>query len=165
MITLELPDGTMRPTPIADIDSIRVARGGTDLPELVRLGVIVTYTDGTRDAVVGTFVEVCAAIAAAAPEEVYDEEIAPLMAKILEICKRENMPMFASFAVKGEDGSVLGCSLLLAEEHDDGLNGYRNRLGLCLGIVRGHDGFDTAAGLMITRHRKPVDPDVPPPAP
>ncbi len=68
MITLELPDGTKRPTPIADIDSIRIARGGTNLPELVRLGVIVTYTDGTRDAVVGSFVELCTAIAAAAPK-------------------------------------------------------------------------------------------------
>ena len=68
MITLELPDGTKRPTPITDIDSIRVARGGTDLPELVRLGVIVTYTDGTFDAVVGTFTELCAAIAAATPK-------------------------------------------------------------------------------------------------
>lgn len=66
MITLELPDGTMRPTLITDIDSIRVARGGTDLPELVRLGVIVTYTDGTRDAVVGSFASVCAKIAAVA---------------------------------------------------------------------------------------------------
>ncbi len=66
MITLELPDGTLRPTPIADIDSIRIARGGTNLPELVRLGVIVTYTDGTFDAVVGSFVEVCAKIAAVA---------------------------------------------------------------------------------------------------
>ena len=68
MITLELPDGTKRPTPITDIDSIRVARGGTDLPELARLGVIVTYTDGTFDAVVGTFTELCAAIAAATPK-------------------------------------------------------------------------------------------------
>ena len=79
MITLELPDGTLRPTTIDEIDSIRVARGGSDLPELRRLGVIVTYTDGTRDAVVGTFAEVCAKIAAAAPKpaDLYLLEVNP----------------------------------------------------------------------------------------
>jgi len=68
VITFELPDGTLRPVIVAEIDSIRVARGGSDLPELRRLGVIVTYTDGTFDAVVGTFAEVCAKIANATPK-------------------------------------------------------------------------------------------------
>jgi hypothetical protein len=30
-------------------------------------------------------------------EQVYDEQIAPLMKQIIEICKREKMPMFADF--------------------------------------------------------------------
>lgn len=30
-------------------------------------------------------------------EKVYDEQIAPLMAKIIEICKTEGIPMFADF--------------------------------------------------------------------
>lgn len=30
-------------------------------------------------------------------EAVYDEQIAPLMAQLLEICRREKIPMFASF--------------------------------------------------------------------
>ncbi len=30
-------------------------------------------------------------------EAVYDEQIFPLMAQIIEICKREKMPMMASF--------------------------------------------------------------------
>ena len=30
-------------------------------------------------------------------EKVYDEQIAPLMAQIIEICKREEIPMFADF--------------------------------------------------------------------
>lgn len=33
-------------------------------------------------------------------EEVYDEQIAPLMARILEICKASEMPMIASFAYR-----------------------------------------------------------------
>lgn len=41
-------------------------------------------------------------------EAVYDAEIAPLMAQILAVCKRERMPMIASFAyavVDDEDRS------------------------------------------------------------
>jgi len=30
-------------------------------------------------------------------EKIYDEQISPLMAKIIEICKAENIPMFAEF--------------------------------------------------------------------
>lgn len=30
-------------------------------------------------------------------ERVYDEQIAPLMKQIIEICKKHEMPMFASF--------------------------------------------------------------------
>ena len=30
-------------------------------------------------------------------ERIYDEQIAPLMAKIIEICKAEQIPMFADF--------------------------------------------------------------------
>lgn len=30
-------------------------------------------------------------------EQIYDEQIAPLMAKIIEICKVEQIPMFAEF--------------------------------------------------------------------
>lgn len=30
-------------------------------------------------------------------EQIYDEQIAPLMAKIIEICKAEQIPMFAEF--------------------------------------------------------------------
>lgn len=35
-------------------------------------------------------------------ESVYDEEIAPLMAQITAICKREGMPMAAQFYLKQE---------------------------------------------------------------
>lgn len=39
-------------------------------------------------------------------EAVYDTEIFPLMEQILAICKRERMPMFASFAYRvTEDGT------------------------------------------------------------
>lgn len=33
-------------------------------------------------------------------ERVYDEQIAPLMSEIIEICKKENIPLTAQFALK-----------------------------------------------------------------
>lgn len=36
-------------------------------------------------------------------EKVYDEQIAPLMAKIIEICKTEGIPMFADFSMPIKD--------------------------------------------------------------
>ena len=46
-------------------------------------------------------------------EAVYDNEIAPLMTQILAICKRERMPMLASFQYReGDDGAALCTSHL-----------------------------------------------------
>lgn len=36
-------------------------------------------------------------------EQIYDEEINPLMAQILEICKRHKIPMLATFSTPSED--------------------------------------------------------------
>jgi len=46
-------------------------------------------------------------------EAVYDAEIAPLMAQIIEICKREGMPFLASFMYANnieEDGVTSYCT-------------------------------------------------------
>ncbi|EJQ59764.1 hypothetical protein BW899_24220 [Bacillus mycoides] len=45
-------------------------------------------------------------------EEVYDEEIAPLMQQILEICKREELPMVAQFYL-AEESPYSGCSTII----------------------------------------------------
>jgi len=53
-------------------------------------------------------------------EAIYDDEIHPLMAKIIEICLRERIPMAATFAIKddGEDGPLL-CSTVIDGEDVD----------------------------------------------
>jgi len=53
-------------------------------------------------------------------ESVYDDEIAPLMTQILAICKRERLPMFASFAYHfdHEDGHSFCTSHLNWPERD-----------------------------------------------
>lgn len=50
-------------------------------------------------------------------EAVYDEQIAPLMAQIIEICKANNMPMLASIAYRqDEDGGHDLCTTSLLFE-------------------------------------------------
>lgn len=52
-------------------------------------------------------------------ESIYDNEIAPLMQKIIEICLRENLPMAAQFYLKEErdgDGDPLYCTTVIRPE-------------------------------------------------
>lgn len=88
-------------------------------------------------------------------EQVYDEEMAPLVAQLIEIAKRESIPLFVSAGMVMEDGSKGGCTTNIPS---DDFPGYTNRLTLCTGIVRGHSGFDTASAMMITRHHPTEDP-------
>ena len=54
------------------------------------------------------------------PEEVYDEEIAPLMTKIIEICRTKGIPMFADFQLTSEDAdnSAMFCTTGLFDHVD-----------------------------------------------
>ena len=93
-------------------------------------------------------------------EDVYDEEIYPLVAQIIEIAKRAKIPLFISAGtlcvVDGElDPTTCATLVTHGEEGAPELKGMENRHALCLEIVRGHSGFDTASAMMITRHRAP----------
>ncbi len=50
-------------------------------------------------------------------EEVYDSEISPLMAKIIEICKREKIAMIADFRLDPEEGLRCTTATLL-DDHE-----------------------------------------------
>ncbi len=49
-------------------------------------------------------------------EKVYDAEISPLMATILEICKTHKIAMIASFAIPTPGDETLTCTSALATE-------------------------------------------------
>lgn len=49
-------------------------------------------------------------------EEIYDEEISPLMAQILDICKTHKIGMVASFALPTSDDAALRCTSALTED-------------------------------------------------
>lgn len=68
-------------------------------------------------------------------EQVYDSEISPLMAKILEICKREKIAMVAQFSTPNDDDPDLLCTSALLEKE---FNPTRDQLA-ALSILK--DGF------------------------
>lgn len=53
-------------------------------------------------------------------ENVYDEQISPLLQKIISICKENKMPMLCSFAFENNEECGLG-------KCDTILNGFENR--------------------------------------
>ena len=74
-------------------------------------------------------------------EQVYDDEVFPLMAQIIDICKAHKIAMVASFAVPNEDNPALQCTTaLLEDEHLSGLpTTERNNLLAAKQIL--YDGF------------------------
>jgi len=52
-------------------------------------------------------------------EQIYDSEIAPLMSKIIEVCKANKIAMLADFAIGHADDEGLKCtSALTTEEYN-----------------------------------------------
>ena len=95
-------------------------------------------------------------------ERVYDEQMAPLVSRLIDIAKANGIPLLVSVGMVMRDGGP-GCWVTnigrdaMATQMDPRLEGAYNRFGLCTAIVRGHSGFDTAAGLIISRHHPPKD--------
>lgn len=62
-------------------------------------------------------------------EDVYDDEISPLMNKIIGICKKHNIPMIASFAYENcQDNGIGCCTTLLNEEGDRHVDNFQSAL-------------------------------------
>lgn len=91
-------------------------------------------------------------------EQVYDDEIAPLVSQIVAICKREEIPILISAGMFNEEGVPMTCDSKLRHgiASKVQLPGVDNRYSLAFEIIRGHAGFDTASGLAITRHHPSV---------
>jgi hypothetical protein len=56
-------------------------------------------------------------------EQVYDDEISPLMAKIIEICKKHSMPMVASFQYQNVPDQGPGWCTTILVDHPDHTEG------------------------------------------
>ncbi|MCY1367298.1 hypothetical protein D9M69_542270 [compost metagenome] len=71
-------------------------------------------------------------------EAIYDEQISPLMQKILEICKEHKLAMVASFHCDTgeEDGHDLICTSALTEVEYDPPASFRQ----CVNVLYGRSG-------------------------
>lgn len=82
-------------------------------------------------------------------EAVYDEQIAPLMSCIIDICKRHNMPMVASFMFRhtdGDEGEDGYCTTSLG-----GVGDWQpDRFKTAVGVIRRQPGF---AAFTVTRRK------------
>ncbi|MEH4661078.1 hypothetical protein [Phytobacter diazotrophicus] len=69
-------------------------------------------------------------------EQVYDEQINPLMTQIIAICKEHQMPMVCSFAYKNDDETGVSCC-------STALNSFDGRivpvLNAAVQAIRGED--------------------------
>jgi hypothetical protein len=48
-------------------------------------------------------------------EEIYDQEIAPLMAKIIDVCRANKIPLLAQFHIPTPEDENLACTTALLE--------------------------------------------------
>lgn len=49
-------------------------------------------------------------------EQIYDEQVEPLMAKIIEICKANKIAMVATYAIPNDEDPNLRCTTALVDE-------------------------------------------------
>ena len=77
-------------------------------------------------------------------EQVYDEEISPLMTRIIAICQNEGIAMLASYHIPNEEDDQLMCSTHL--ENGDG--DFHPKLSRACAVIR--SGTTTTPPMMIT---------------
>ena len=91
-------------------------------------------------------------------EKIYDEQISPLMKEILEICKRENIPMFSEFQFS-DDGF---CTSAIPNKEHAVFNIYR-AISKCKGVGNINldqflfwciKEFDCSASLFLNKYNK-----------
>ena len=71
-------------------------------------------------------------------ERVYDDEISPLVLKIIEIVQREGLPLLISVGMVGPNGGVMTCDTWSRTPEDDSgrFAGLETRYDLAAGIIR-----------------------------
>ena len=86
-------------------------------------------------------------------ERVYDEEMAPLVGELIAIAKRAGLPLLVNAGMIGPVGGPRVC-VTNVQSGVEWAKGIDNRHGLCSGVVTGHQGFDTARAMMITKYHE-----------
>lgn len=61
-------------------------------------------------------------------EEVYDDQISPLMSQIINICKANKIANLCTFSLKDEDGEKLSCTTAMLTDEFDPPEEYKQAL-------------------------------------
>lgn len=83
-------------------------------------------------------------------EAIYDEHFAPLVVRLIELAKEHNMALLVDVGImfEGEQGA---CSTKIPSTRPE-MKGRVRRHDLMLGISQGHEGFDRATGIVISKY-------------
>ncbi len=91
-------------------------------------------------------------------ENIYDNEIAPLMKQIIEICKREELPMVAQFYLKqqhpdaDEENAAMYCTTTIIPSRDKIYEDHHKHLSYVAEAMRyGPNGKPYVMAATITR--------------
>lgn len=63
-------------------------------------------------------------------EQVYDQQVAPLMEQIIRICQENKIAMLASFSLESEDDEGLRCTTALLTDRYEPPDDFKAALGL-----------------------------------
>jgi len=63
-------------------------------------------------------------------EQIYDQQIAPLMTQIIEICQKNGIAMIASFDITTDVDGNLTCTTCLPDQNGKSAPGHIEALGL-----------------------------------
>ncbi len=87
-------------------------------------------------------------------EEVYDDEISPLMTQIIAICKRAAIPVHAAFALDGDMQCTTHVAPARSEVPEDDLDGFNDWVARYDGSARVAQGRASHSPLMLTLRDK-----------
>lgn len=69
-------------------------------------------------------------------EEIYDQQINPLMAQVIEICKQNRIAFVATYSIPSPDDEGLQCTSALLEDDCEPPNQYLEAMRLIYGRAR-----------------------------
>jgi len=62
-------------------------------------------------------------------EEIYDNQIAPLMSQIIAICKEHKIANICTFALPSDEDEGLQCTTVMLDDEFDPPEGYKKAMG------------------------------------
>lgn len=90
-------------------------------------------------------------------EVVHDAEISPLVQQIVDIARREGLPLLISIGMISPKGGTITCDTVLAHDKEPRFRGIENRHVLAFTLIRANDPrLDGVSGVSIVPASEPM---------